>query len=72
MISDKVSQFYIGGAWVAPISGATMAVENPATEQAIAELPLANSADADKAVRNAALVLGVEATTEKLIKKALN
>jgi|UniRef100_UPI00404B2268 holliday junction DNA helicase RuvA len=29
-------------------------------------------ADADKAVRNAALVLGVEATTEKLIKKALN
>ncbi len=29
-------------------------------------------ADADKAVRNAALVLGSEATTEKLIKKALN
>ena len=50
MISDKVSQFYIGGAWVAPISGATMPVEDPATEQAIAELPLANTADADKAV----------------------
>ncbi|MCF7686779.1 MAG: Holliday junction branch migration protein RuvA [Cephaloticoccus sp.] len=29
-------------------------------------------ADADKAVRNAALILGSEATTEKLIKKALN
>jgi len=29
-------------------------------------------ADADKAVRNAALVLGSDATTEKLIKKALN
>lgn len=50
MISDNLLKFYINGSWVAPLSSARMAVENPATEAQIAEVALGSIADADSAV----------------------
>ena len=51
MISNHISQFYINGSWVAPGAGSTsMPVENPATEETIAQLALGGEADADKAI----------------------
>ncbi|EEW25384.1 aldehyde dehydrogenase family protein [Rhodobacter ferrooxidans] len=43
-------KFYINGAWVEPLGKARMGVENPATEEIVAELALGNEADADLAV----------------------
>lgn len=43
-------RFYIGGKWVVPDSTQTQAVSNPATEQIITEVALANRADVDRAV----------------------
>ncbi len=50
MISENLLKFYIGGAWVEPISKARMGVENPATEEIVAQVALGNDADADRAV----------------------
>jgi aldehyde dehydrogenase (NAD+) len=50
MISANLLRFYINGAWVAPLGTERMGVENPATEEIIAEVALGNSADADRAV----------------------
>jgi len=50
MISKHLSQFYIDGAWVAPLGRTTMGVENPATEETVAEVALGSAADADRAV----------------------
>ena len=50
MISKHLSQFYIDGAWVAPLGGSRMGVENPATEEIVAEVALGSVADADRAV----------------------
>ena len=50
MISANLSKFYINGAWVAPLGGSTVGVENPATEEIIATVALASTADADRAV----------------------
>ena len=47
MISKHLSQFYINGAWVAPLGGSKMGVENPATEEIIAEVALGSVADAE-------------------------
>ncbi len=44
------SQFYIGGQWVAPASAERFAVENPATEEVIAEITLASRDDVNAAV----------------------
>ncbi|SLN31910.1 3-succinoylsemialdehyde-pyridine dehydrogenase [Roseivivax jejudonensis] len=52
MIPDRI-QFYIGGAWTAPVSPARLSVENPATEQAIALIALGMDADIDAAVASA-------------------
>ncbi|NUB42875.1 aldehyde dehydrogenase family protein [Fertoebacter nigrum] len=50
-ISAHLGQFYINGAWVDPLPGATsMGVENPATEEIIAKLALGTEADADAAI----------------------
>ena len=43
-------RFYINGDWVTPAGSARMGVENPATEDVIAELALGTPADADRAV----------------------
>jgi aldehyde dehydrogenase (NAD+) len=41
---------YIGGRWVAPASGDTIEVENPATEQIIGSVPAGTARDVDDAV----------------------
>ena len=51
---DNLTKFYIGGAWVDPISTATMPVLNPATEAQIGTVALGNAADVDAAVAAAA------------------
>jgi phenylacetaldehyde dehydrogenase len=57
LISPTVSRFlasqhklYIGGKWVDAQSGATMAVEDPATGLQLATVPAGDKADVDKAV----------------------
>ena len=50
MISSHLLQFYINGAWVTPFGGSTMGVENPATEEIVAEVALGSVADADRAI----------------------
>ncbi len=42
--------FYIDGAWVAPVSPRTLDVINPATEEAFTKISIGSSADVDKAV----------------------
>jgi aldehyde dehydrogenase (NAD+) len=54
-IDDLVPQelrhrFYIDGAWRAPLGQRTVSIENPATEQISAQLPLGNHEDVDAAV----------------------
>jgi aldehyde dehydrogenase (NAD+) len=46
----NLSNFYISGQWVNPISEASMPVLNPATEEQIGTVALGNSADVDSAV----------------------
>ncbi|WP_054004805.1 aldehyde dehydrogenase family protein [Cypionkella psychrotolerans] len=50
MISVNMTKFYINGAWVQPNSAARMGVENPATEEIVAEVALGNQADIDAAI----------------------
>lgn len=47
---DHVGQFYIGGQWVDPSSEETIAVVNPATEEAIAHVGAGQPDDVDAAV----------------------
>ncbi len=47
---EKLQKFYINGEWVDPLSDATMAVLNPATERQIGIVALGNAADVDRAV----------------------
>jgi aldehyde dehydrogenase (NAD+) len=50
MIPANMDKFYINGAWVAPLSANRMGVENPATEEIVAEIALGSEADADRAI----------------------
>ncbi len=50
MISGNLLKFYINGAWVEPLGSGRMGVENPATEEILAEVALGSAADADRAV----------------------
>jgi len=50
MIPANMDKFYINGAWVAPLSANRMGVENPATEDIVAEIALGSEADADRAI----------------------
>ncbi|GAB1479558.1 aldehyde dehydrogenase family protein [Paracoccaceae bacterium] len=50
MIPANLDKFYINGAWVAPHSSARMGVENPATEEIVAEVALGDQADIDAAI----------------------
>ena len=43
-------KFYIDGEWVSPTGAKTMAVVNPATEEALYDVALGSAADVDKAV----------------------
>ena len=49
----KYLKFYINGAWVDPATPKTLAVINPATEQAAGHISMGSAADVDKAVRAA-------------------
>ncbi|WP_112309273.1 aldehyde dehydrogenase family protein [Pseudogemmobacter bohemicus] len=50
-ISKHLGQFYINGAWVDPLPGATaLGVENPATEEIVGAVALGTEADADRAI----------------------
>ncbi|MFT4151433.1 MAG: aldehyde dehydrogenase family protein, partial [Paracoccaceae bacterium] len=50
-ISSHLHQFYIDGTWVDPLPGAgKLGVENPATEEIVAEVALGTAADADRAI----------------------
>ena len=44
------SRFYIDGAWVVPLAPRTLKVENPATEETVAEISLGTAGDVDRAV----------------------
>ena len=50
MTYANLSKFYINGEWVAPLGGTTMGVENPATEEIVAQVALGSVADADRAI----------------------
>ena len=45
---------FVGGEWVEAVEGGTMEVLNPATGEAIAEVPSGTAADVDRAVEAAA------------------
>jgi aldehyde dehydrogenase (NAD+) len=44
---------FVGGAWVPPASARRIPVENPATEEIVAEVPAGDATDVDRAVRRA-------------------
>ncbi len=46
----NTDRFYINGAWVEPLSSATLAVINPATEKPITSIAMGNAADAARAI----------------------
>jgi aldehyde dehydrogenase (NAD+) len=46
-------KFYINGAWVDPVTPKSIAVINPATEQAAGHISMGSAADVDKAVKAA-------------------
>ncbi len=50
MISANLLKFYINGEWVEPLGGSRVGVENPATEEMVAEVALGSVRDADRAV----------------------
>ncbi|MFN3259591.1 MAG: aldehyde dehydrogenase family protein [Pikeienuella sp.] len=50
MIPDNMLKFYIDGAWVEPATANRLGVENPATEEIVAEVALGSAADVDRAV----------------------
>ena len=50
MISANMTKFYINGAWVEPLSKARIGVENPATEEIVAQVAMGNNDDADRAI----------------------
>ena len=63
MVPAHMEKFYINGAWVEPKSAARMGVENPATEEIVAEVALGNLADVDDAVAAAKAAFGAWTVT---------
>lgn len=53
-----IDRFYIDGQWVVPGGATQAAVINPATEEVIAQVPLGNRSDVDKAVAAARRAFG--------------
>jgi len=56
-------QFYIDGAWVDPVTPATLGVVNPATEETFATISLGSAADVDRAVIAARRAFATSSTT---------
>jgi acyl-CoA reductase-like NAD-dependent aldehyde dehydrogenase len=61
-VNDRDS-IYLGGAWVRPSTDAQILVENPATEQVVAHVPMAVATDVDNAVAAARAAFGGWAAT---------
>jgi aldehyde dehydrogenase (NAD+) len=70
-IMDKLQQFYIDGAWVAPISADSMPVLNPATGERLGTVALGNAADVDRAVAAASAAFESFSRTSKEERLAL-
>lgn len=51
-------RLYLGGEWVPPVRGGSLATLNPATEQVICQVPLATAEDVDAAVKAARAAFG--------------
>lgn len=68
---DKLQQFYIDGAWVAPISADSMPVLNPATGERLGTVALGNAADVDRAVAAASAAFESFSRTSKEERLAL-
>ncbi|MEO6715545.1 MAG: aldehyde dehydrogenase family protein, partial [Mycobacteriales bacterium] len=62
---DHALQFYINGQWVAPLTGDTLAVINPATEQPIASIAMGGADDVDAAVAAAKAAFATFSVTSK-------
>ena len=52
------TNFYIDGAWVAPLKANPMQVINPATEQAVGTISIGSAADADRTTGRRAACAG--------------
>ncbi|HEY4224314.1 MAG TPA: aldehyde dehydrogenase family protein [Pseudolysinimonas sp.] len=55
----RSDRLYIGGSWVTPSGTETVDVINPTTEKVIGSVPMADPADADRAVRAATLAFAI-------------
>jgi aldehyde dehydrogenase (NAD+) len=67
----NTGRFYINGTWVEPLSKATQAVINPATESAIATIAMGNADDAARAIGAARSAFPAFAQTSKEQRLAL-
>jgi acyl-CoA reductase-like NAD-dependent aldehyde dehydrogenase len=56
-------RLYVGGEWIAPLTGETIEVVNPTTEDVIGRIPAAGAADVDQAVAAARAAFGGWAAT---------
>ncbi len=65
------TNFYINGAWTAPLSDARMDVIDPSTGEAFAQVALANEADVDRAVQAARAAFPAYAATSREERLAL-
>jgi len=61
----KLDKFYIGGAWVAPVSGTPLAITNPANSEVVGQVILGDSRDVDAAVAAAKLAFDTFSKTNK-------
>lgn len=61
----KLDQFYINGAWVAPVSGKPFAITNPATNTSVGEVMLGGTRDVDVAVTAAKKAFATFSKTSK-------
>lgn len=65
------NRFFIGGQWVAPLSGTCVAVADPATEEVFGRAMLAGTADADRAVAAALAAFPAWSVSPVVDRKAL-
>lgn len=50
MVPDHMEEFYIDGAWVRPHSSMRLGIENPATEDIVAQVALGDQEDIERAI----------------------
>ena len=65
------SQFYIDGAWVAPVTPKFLDVIDPSNEEAFAKIAMGSKADVDKAVAAAKRAFSTFAFTSREARLAL-